>query len=89
MKNASITVRIDEQFKEQCDSLFQQMGMTTSSAINTFLHQAVMDNGMPFRPSVKMNALQMYAEGLPEAGSVNEEGIYVLPSDWNNAEDDS
>lgn len=28
------------------------------------------------------------SERLPEAGYVNGEGVYVLPSDWDNVEDD-
>ena len=87
MKNASITIRTDTEFKKQCDTLFQKMGMTTATAISTFLHQAVMERGMPFTPSIK-ESTESIIEHLPEAGYVGKKGTYILPAGWNNAEDD-
>ena len=88
MKQASITLRTDIEFKNQCDTLFKKLGLTTVAAINSFLHQAVMEQALPFRPSVKSNNLNDYLEKIPEAGYINNEGNYVLPKEWNNEEDD-
>ena len=45
---AVINVRIDNELKQQAESLFDELGLTMSSAINVFLKQAVRENGMPF-----------------------------------------
>lgn len=88
MKQASITLRTDPEFKEQCDKLFKKLGLTTVAAINSFLHQAVMEQALPFVPSIKKDSIESKVEQLPEAGHINSDGIYVLPQEWDNTEDD-
>ena len=88
MKQASITLRTDIEFKNQCDTLFKKLGLTTVAAINSFLHQAVMEQAMPFKPSVIKDRVDDYLEKIPEAGHINSKGNYVLPKEWNNEEDD-
>ena len=71
MKTASITIRTDSDFKQECDELFKQMGMTTQTAINAFLHQAVRDRRFPFIPSVdSSDVISEFVSNLPEAGRV-------------------
>ncbi len=43
-----IRVRIDESTKQAADSLFQDLGMDTSTAIRIFLRQSVKRGGLPF-----------------------------------------
>ena len=62
MKQASITLRTDIEFKNQCDTLFKKLGLTTVAAINSFLHQAVMEQAMPFKPSVIKDRVDDYLE---------------------------
>lgn len=88
MKQASITLRTDIEFKNQCDTLFKKLGLTTVAAINSFLHQAVMEQALPFKPSVIKDRVDNYLETIPEAGYINSKGNYVLPKAWNNEEDD-
>ena len=54
-KGANIIVRVDSQLKQQAESLFQEMGMNMSMAINIFLKQAVKDQGIPFTITNKPN----------------------------------
>ena len=68
--------------------MFKKLGLTTVAAINSFLHQAVMEQAMPFTPSVKGNRFDEYLDKIPEAGYLNSKGNYVLPKEWNNEEDD-
>lgn len=46
----SITVRVDEDIKRDADELFNKMGLNLSTAINTFLRQALVEQAMPFAP---------------------------------------
>lgn len=49
----NMSFRVDKAIKEEADELFNQMGMTTSAAINIFLRQAIHDWSMPFRPNAR------------------------------------
>jgi DNA-damage-inducible protein J len=48
----TIQVRTDDKTKNASAALFEQLGMTMSEAINLFLRQSVMRNGIPFTLSV-------------------------------------
>lgn len=48
MKGVNITVRVDEDLKKQADSLFNELGMSLSTAFNVFLRQSVREQQMPF-----------------------------------------
>ena len=89
MSQTSITLRTDSEFKEQCDALFSKFGISTIAAINMFLHQAVMEQAIPFKIEVKEDALSSIISKLPEAGRINPKtGLYVLPKEWDDPEDD-
>lgn len=89
MAQSSITLRTDSKFKEDCDALFAKFGISTVSAINLFLHQAVMEQAIPFKIGVIDDPLTKIVASLPEAGRIDEKtGLYVLPKEWNNPEDD-
>ncbi len=44
----TLSVRIDEKLKKQANELFADLGLDMSTAINIFLRQAVMKDGLPF-----------------------------------------
>ena len=89
MAQASITLRTDSNFKEQCDLLFSKFGISTIAAINLFLHQAVMEQAIPFKIEVKEDLVTNFVSKLPEAGRINPKtGLYVLPKEWDDPEDD-
>ncbi|MCD7868699.1 MAG: type II toxin-antitoxin system RelB/DinJ family antitoxin [Clostridiales bacterium] len=48
MAMTNINVRTDEDIKTKCESLFESLGMTMSTAINIFLRQSLRTNGLPF-----------------------------------------
>lgn len=48
MKSVNVTVRVDEELKKQADSLFNDLGMSLSTAFNIFLKQSVREQQMPF-----------------------------------------
>lgn len=47
-----IQVRLPKSLKTEATVLFENMGMSLSEAVRTFLVQAVSEQGMPFRPHI-------------------------------------
>lgn len=48
MKGVNVTFRVDEDLKAAADSLFADLGMSLSTALNIFLRQSVREQQMPF-----------------------------------------
>lgn len=44
----TFSVRMDSDIKEDCEELFDQLGMTLTTAINIFLRQSLHTGGLPF-----------------------------------------
>lgn len=53
MAEARLSVRVDQDVKDQAKAVYARMGMDLSTAVNVFLVQSVHDNAMPFRPSLE------------------------------------
>lgn len=51
-RNSSINVRVEADIKEQAEAIFDELGLSTATAINSFLRQVVMRQGMPFPMNV-------------------------------------
>lgn len=57
----TLNIRVDETLKKQASELFADLGLDMSSAVNLFLRQAVLRDGIPFEiqretPQTKMLA---------------------------------
>lgn len=55
-KNATISMRIDDQLKSDVETIFHQLGLTTSEAIKIFFAAVRNRKGLPFQlqvPSVQ------------------------------------
>ena len=48
MSTANLTVRIDTSVKSEAEKLFEDLGMSISTAFNIFLRQAVRAQAIPF-----------------------------------------
>ncbi len=48
MKTANINIRVDEQAKKHAELIFKNIGISTSTAINIFLHSVCQKGGIPF-----------------------------------------
>lgn len=48
MATVPTQIRIDEEVKKSAVELFAQLGMDMSGAINIFLKQCILKNGLPF-----------------------------------------
>ncbi len=51
-KTVPTQIRIDADTKKLCSELFASLGLDMSSAVNMFLHQCVLRNGIPFSISM-------------------------------------
>lgn len=73
MKSVNVTIRIDEELKKQADLLFDDLGMSLSTAFNIFLRQSVREQQMPFAISRNVpNALTQATMAAAE----NDEDMY-------------
>lgn len=65
MATVSTQVRIDETTKKQAVELLEGLGLNLSDAINIFLKQVVLQNGIPFDvkyPKFKPEAIEAMEE---------------------------
>ena len=47
-KSSSIYTRVEPELKEQVDQVLSRLGIPMANAINLFLHQIVLHDGIPF-----------------------------------------
>ena len=78
----TITARVDSEKKRAAEAIFNDIGMTLSGAINVFINEVVMYQGIPFqlrrRPSVasRMEAIMdgnLMNQGLTSGTSAGNE----------------
>ena len=48
MANINITIRMDEDQKARADELFDDLGMSFTTAVNIFVRQALREGRIPF-----------------------------------------
>lgn len=49
-KTANINLRIEPDIKAQAETVFSNLGISVTDAINVFLHASIMEGGFPFQP---------------------------------------
>lgn len=47
----TLSIRIEEKTKNEARKTLESLGLDLSSAVKIFLHQVVIDQGLPFTPS--------------------------------------
>ena len=58
----NFSVRMDSNFKKQCEALYSELGMNLTTAINVFLRQSLRSGGFPFDVTLnKPNAVTLAA----------------------------
>ena len=65
MSTTPTQIRIDSEVKKQAITLFGNLGLDMSSAVNLFLHQCVLRGGLPFSvelPKYNQQVLDAMAE---------------------------
>ena len=51
-KTATIRARIEPRLKQEVEELFEEMGLTTTEAINLFYRQVKLRKGLPFNIAI-------------------------------------
>ncbi len=65
MATTPTQIRIDADVKQQATALFKNLGLDMSGAVNLFLHQCLIHNGLPFAvemPQYNQTTLEAMAE---------------------------
>lgn len=66
MANVNITIRMDEDLKKEADILFDELGMSFTTAINVFVRQALREGRIPFevtsQPTVRYATVRLQDE---------------------------
>lgn len=89
MASTNLNIRMDKEIKEQADSIFSELGLNMTTAVNMFLRTTVRENGIPF--DLKLKALneitiQAIEEGRRIAGDDSIKG-YSNVDDLRNTLD--
>lgn len=83
MAVSNITIRIDSELKKQGEELFDELGLSMTAAITSFIKQAVREQGMPFRLTRQGNLQTLRAFEEIEEMKKNPEAY----KSYSNAED--
>lgn len=70
-KSANLYARIEPEVKEQAESILSTLGIPTSSAINMFYKQIILQRGLPF--DVKIPSAQPMNMSMLSEEQMNEE----------------
>lgn len=71
MANSNVTIRIDDDLKKQADALFDELGMSFTTAVNVFVKQSLREGALPFeitlhpRSTRSTGAFRYGVEDLP------------------------
>lgn len=55
MASVNVTIRMDENDKKQVEKLFSEFGLTMNAAFNMFVKQALREQSIPFKITMKNN----------------------------------
>ncbi|MDR3264362.1 MAG: type II toxin-antitoxin system RelB/DinJ family antitoxin [Clostridiales bacterium] len=47
-KNSTIHIRVNPEIKADAERIYEAFGITMTEAINIFLHQSILNGGLPF-----------------------------------------
>ena len=64
---ATMSIRVDAEVKKQAESLFEDLGLNMTTAVNIFLRQVISHDGLPFKLDRKPNARTLAAIKEAEA----------------------
>ncbi len=69
--SSTITVRVDDKVKKEAATVFKNVGLDMSTAINVFLKQVIRSNGIPFPISADIpNKVTLHAIKETEKGEM-------------------
>ena len=62
----NLNIRTDKEVKEAAEQIFNELGLSMTTAVNIFLRQTIRSNGIPFELKLvdaiqMLNAIELYA----------------------------
>ena len=72
----STTIRVNSEIKEQVTPILNTLGISLSDAVNMFLHQVKLNNGIPFDLIVRTPSPEFWAD-VAETRKAIEDGTAV------------
>jgi len=85
MSQINVNIRMDKDVKEQADRLFNELGFNLTTAINTFVKQALREKAIPFYIKTDVSSLERKA--LKEAFRAVQEQSVINKTDKLTMED--
>lgn len=77
MKMSTITIRVDKNIKEQAEQIFENIGLSTTTAFTLFMKSVIREGEIPFKLKVdpffcesNMNSLKLSVKQLEDGQSV-------------------
>ena len=58
MATTNLNIRIDTDLKKKSEEIFNELGLTMSTALTVFLRQTVRSNGIPFEMRLNRNNVE-------------------------------
>ena len=89
MATSLLQVRVEDSLKDQAATVFENLGIDTSTAVRMFLKRAVMENGIPFRmtlPKETYSAERGYRAMIEISEEAKKNGVSDMTLDEINAE---
>ncbi|XMB72249.1 type II toxin-antitoxin system RelB/DinJ family antitoxin [Mycoplasmatota bacterium WC30] len=75
-KTAYVNVRVDEDVKTKAERILNELGINTSTAIDMFLKQIILKDGMPFDVRIPRFNNEKHLKELVEAINLPKDGPY-------------
>ena len=77
-KTATVFTRVDPEVKEQAEAVLNQLGIPLSSAVNLFLRQVVLQQGIPFQLTLRTLPPNMSIQNPAEMETAIQKGLEDL-----------
>ena len=84
---AKVIATVDDDIKDDAAALYESLGMSLSSAINTFLRQSVREQAMPFTPSLAPRRRVNWEYPLIRRPQVKDGAVLADKTEYDLAED--
>lgn len=79
----TVSFRTKLLLKKKAEAVFDDLGITTSAAINMFLTQVVRERGMPFLPTTKQRTANAGSNVARDKSAEMDEEFMALEELWN------
>ena len=77
-KMTNLTIRLDEDIKQDAENLFEELGLSMSGAINLFIRQAIRERAIPFQIQAKTQEERYHEYFNPHNAHILKESIDEL-----------